>query len=171
MTDESLDAAERAFIDHADFESVGNGAFLAERTPFVGEVHLAEDDGDVSYRVVARVPILDEVVVGETVADVIQDGWHETLERRLADAHKVTNASASPPDVAQEEGTVLVEVTFRDADSQRAPTEAQAILDFILGTWMQGIIPGYEYTENVQALRDRAAQNNDERNQGSNLTI
>lgn len=169
MTDDALPATNSLASDDR-FEQIGEDEFTATKTPFEAAVHL-ESDGDLIYRVVSRVPMLDSVVEGETVADVVREGWYETFERRLADAHKVTDVETTPPEIRQEGETVVVESTFRDADPRRAPEEAQALIDYVVGTWMEGVIPGYEYTEEVQALRDRAAQNYDERNRGADLRL
>jgi hypothetical protein len=170
MTDEPLAVAADTFANDERFEQAGEHEFAATKTPFEGEIELSLDDNEVVYRVVSRVPILDSVVVGETVADVVEEGWYETLERRLADP-KVTSVETTQPEIRQDGGTVVVESTFRDADPSRAPEEAQAIVDYVVGTWMEGVIPGYEYTDEVQALRERASENYDDRNQGADLTL
>ena len=171
MTDERLAGALQAFTDHENFERIENGEFEATKTPFGGEVHITLDDGKILTHVIARVPMLDEVVVGETVADVVEEGWFETLEMRLADTHKVTSVETTSPKISHTERTVAVEVTFRDADPSRVPEEAQAVIDYVVGTWMEGVIPGYEYTEEVEALRNRASQNYDDQNQGADLSL
>ena len=171
MTDEPLAPARDAFAGDERFEQADENEFTATKTPFEGEVDLEIQDGTVAYRVVSRVPMLDSVVAGETVADVVWEGWFETLERRLEDTPKVTSVETTQPEVRQEGTKVVVEATFRDADPTRAPGEAQAIVDYVFGTWMEGLIPGYEYTEAVQALRESAADNYDERNQGADLTL
>ena len=171
MTDDLLAAARDTFASDERFEEADENAFTATKTPFEGEVHLEIEDETVEYRVVSRVPMLDSVVEGETVADVVEEGWFETLERRLADTPKVTSAETTQPEIRQELGTVVVEVTIHDADTSRAPEEVQAIVDYVVGTWMEGVIPGYEYTDEVQALRNQASQNYDERNQGADLTL
>ena len=171
MTDEPPAAARDAFAGDERFEQAGEHEFTATNTPFEATVHLEIEGDAVAYRVVSRVPMLDSVVEGETVADVVEEGWFETLERRLADTPKVTSTETSQPEIGQELGTVVVEATFQDGDVERAPEDAQAIVDYVVGTWMEGVIPGYEYTEEVQALRERASQNYDEQNQGADLTL
>lgn len=171
MTDHALAAARDAFASDERFEETDESEFTATKTPFEGSARLEIEGETVEYRVVSRVPMLDSVVEGETVADVVEEGWFETLERRLADIPKVTSVETSEPEIHQANGTVVVEATIREADPSRAPDEAQAIVDYVVGTWMEGIIPGYEYTEDVQSLRERASQNYDERNQGADLTL
>lgn len=170
MTDERLAAARDAFASDERFEEADASEFAATKTPFEGRVAL-EINGTVEYRVISRVPMLDSVVEGETVADVVEEGWFETLERRLAGTPKVANAETTDPEIDQKLGTVVVEVTIHDAEPARAPGEVQAVIDYVVGTWMEGVIPGYEYTDEVQALRERASQNYDEQNQGADLTL
>jgi len=49
---------------------------------------------------------------------------------------------------------VVVEVTFDGGADPAA--DAEALVNFLEGTWFQGIVPGYEYREDVQSMRERA---------------
>lgn len=143
--------ATRAFEHHEAFERTGNG-FAATTTPFEATVRAEGDD----YLVAVRLPTLDAVVVGETVAPVVEDGWFETLERRLADADGVTQAAdLDAPALERRGDVVLVEVGF-SARASIAAAEAKAVVDYVEGTYMQGVIPGYEYDDPVAAVRERA---------------
>ncbi|WP_134669770.1 DUF5813 family protein [Halorussus marinus] len=156
MTD---DSAERAFRRHPDFEPTDGGAFAVTSTPF--ENTTVADDG--AYRVTVRAPEIDAVVAGETVADVVADGWFETLERRLDDVHAVAETDdADPPEIRREGEAVSVVVEFAREDPAGAPDDAKAIVDYVEGTWVQGIIPGYDYREPAASLLDRATQNYDD---------
>ena len=169
MTDETVD---RAFRQHPAFEKTDDGEYEATTTPFEGVVTAAADadepksesaSGASEYRVVVRAPVLDAVVEGETVADVVQTGWFETLERRLADVHTVAETdTATAPEIRREGEEVVVAVEFARADSERAAEDAKAIIDFVEGTWVQGIIPGYDYGEPAAGLLERATQNYDD---------
>ena len=171
MTNEPFAAARDALASDERFQQVDDHEFAATRIPFEGWVHLETGDGEVIYRVVSRVPMLDSVVEDETVADVVEEGWYETLERRLEGTPKVTSVETTAPEIRTEGDEVVVESTFRGADPARVPEEAQALVDYVVGTWMEGVIPGYEYTDDVQALRERASENYDERNQGADLSL
>ncbi|USZ67622.1 DUF5813 family protein [Halorussus salilacus] len=165
MTDETVD---RAFRQHPSFEKSGEAEFEYTATPFEGVVTVsdsedADDDATREYRVVVRAPVLDAVVEGETVAEVVRSGWFETLERRLADAHTVTRTeSASPPDIRRAGEEVVVVVTFAREDPEYAAEDAQAVVDYVEGTWVQGIIPGYDYREPAAGLLERATENYDD---------
>jgi len=169
---------ERAFRDHPSFErtegdessdeteTTDRTEFEITFTPFEGAVGVANgpsrnDDADRrEYRVVVRVPTLDAVVEGETVAPVVQDGWFDTLDRRLADAHAVADTeAATAPTVEREGETVVVTATFERDDPERAAEDAKAIAEYVEGTWVQGLIPGYDYREPASSFRERATQN------------
>ncbi|UPW00969.1 DUF5813 family protein [Halorussus gelatinilyticus] len=167
MTDESV---ERAFREHPDFEQTDDGEFETPQKPFPGVVTVADVPGDGAtagddereYRLEVRTPTLDAAVEGEEVAEVVEDGWFETLELRLDDAHTVANAEASPPDVEREGEEVVVTTALASADPERAAEDALAIVEYVEGTWVQGIIPGYDYREPAASLRESARQNYDE---------
>ncbi|MFW5938219.1 MAG: DUF5813 family protein, partial [Halanaeroarchaeum sp.] len=40
-----------------------------------------------------------------------------------------------------------------------AGDDVVAVVSFVEGTLMQGIIPGYDYEERIQRLRERAREN------------
>lgn len=162
MTNEILRRARERFDGSDAFERHDEDEYEGTTTAFDSTVRLSEADGAVAVRVTVRVPTLDAVVAGEEVAPVVEDGWFETLERRLADAHTVTLADeASPATVEREGDTVRVELDFRTADPETAPADAQAVAEFVEGTWLQGVIPGYEYVGAAKELLDRAEQNYD----------
>lgn len=173
MTDETVD---RAFRQHPAFEKTDDGEYEVTTTPFEGVVTAAESDADESasatdaheYCVVVRAPAIDAVVEGETVAEVVQTGWFETLERRLEDVHTVAETdTATPPEIRREGEEVVVRVEFARADPERAAEDAKAIIDFVEGTWVQGIIPGYDYRDPAAGLLERATQNYDDGSDGS----
>jgi hypothetical protein len=155
MTDETTRAA---FETHASFDRDGPDAFAATTTPFDAIVRTDDD------RVTVRLPPLDAVVAGETVADVVEDGWYETLERRLDDVHAVVATDdASPPELTRDDDRVVLTVAF---GSTPTPDDALAVVDYAEGTWLQGVIPGYDYREPAAGLIERARQNYDEDGQG-----
>ncbi|WP_208023525.1 DUF5813 family protein [Halorussus pelagicus] len=167
MTDERV---ERAFRQHPDFERIDDSRFETPEKPFPGVVAASEaaGDGDATskYRIEVRTPMLDAVVEGEEVAEVVEDGWFETLELRLGDAHTVANADAAPPEIEREGEEVVVTVEFASSDPEQAVEDALAVVEYVEGTWVQGIIPGYDYREPAASLRQNARQNDDEDGSG-----
>lgn len=132
--------------------------FAATSTPFDGVVTAEPGDGgEISYSVTVRVPMLDEVTEGE-VAPVVEEGWYETFERRIGSIGGGIIPGDHTPDPAVEtgihDGARVAEVvaTFEDTDPRRGVNDAAAIVDFVEGTYVQGVIPGYDYTDPVAGI-------------------
>lgn len=157
MTDEFVREAERALRTNDAFEGDGN-EFSVVTSPFDATVRLAGAAGTVAYRVVVRVPTIDDVVRDEQVAPVVQEGWFETLERRLEDVGGVTRVEPNEPIVTLEraEGEVVIETAFETAVAAYGVEDAKAIVDYVEGTYMEGVIPGYEYRDPVAGMIHRA---------------
>ncbi|WP_227374612.1 DUF5813 family protein [Haladaptatus halobius] len=148
---------ERAFSLHDGFEGDGSGIYVATTTPFEG---IARTD-DERVEVTVRAPMLSTVVEDETVADVVETGWFETLELRLEDAHTVVSADeATPPDIERVGDKVVLSLSF-SGYPDKAADNAMAVVDYVEGTWIQGIVPGYEYGEPAAELLTRARESYD----------
>ncbi|GGN07162.1 DUF5813 family protein [Halarchaeum nitratireducens] len=145
-----------AFAAHPTFEDAGDGAYAPTTNDW--DATVVVEDGAVTVTV--RVPTLSaSVTEREDVAPVVEDGWFETLALRLDDATNVTRAEArGDPTVERDDGDVVFEATI-DARPENAGDDALAVVNYVEGTWFEGIIPGYDYREGVQDLRDRAAGN------------
>jgi hypothetical protein len=153
----------RAFRDHRSFKQRDETTFESVTTPFEGLVTAAATDGaEVEFSVTVRVPMLDEVVEGE-VAPVVEEGWFETFALRTADVGGVTRREhdLSPTVTEAVHGgtrVAVVESTFTDLDEQRGVDDAAALVNFVEGTYVQGVIPGYDYTEPVTSILKQATQ-------------
>lgn len=153
----------RAFRDHGSFEQRDDGTFESVTTPFDGVVAArSPDGGQITFDVTVRVPMLDEVVDGE-VAEVVEEGWLETFSLRAVDVSGVTSTERDLSPAVSEtvhDGTrvAVVEADFTDSNERRGVDDAGALIDFVEGTYVQGIIPGYDYTDPVAGLIDRARQ-------------
>ncbi|WP_458185036.1 DUF5813 family protein [Haladaptatus sp. NG-WS-4] len=148
---------ERSFDSHAGFERDGPDTFVATTTPFEGTARLNDD----TVSVTVRTPMLSAVVEGETVADVVETGWFETLELRLEDTHTVLSTDdATPPDIERDGDEVVLSLTF-SGYPEKAADDAMAVVDFVEGTWVQGVIPGYEYGGPATGLLSSARQQYD----------
>lgn len=153
--------ANAAFSEHAAYEDAGTGHELTT-TPLDAVVDV-EENGTTGYRVVVRLPTLDAAVEGETVADVVEEGWFETLELRLEGPKQVTTGLESIDSTVVRSGNeVRVEMAFSSSNPDRAAENAKSLVEFVEGTWVQGIVPGYEYGEPAASLLDRASRNYDE---------
>lgn len=147
MTEELADT----FRSRADYREQEPGVFAVEDLDF--EAQVIVDEGTVTL--VHELPTLDATVVGETVAPVVQSGWAETFERRVQDVTGVIDGPVSGPTVAKSGETIRVRIELQ-GEGQRAPEMVRHAVEFIESTWVEGIIPGYDYDERVQAIRNRA---------------
>lgn len=150
----------RAFADHGSFEPADEaGAWTSETTAFDGEVRAEPAaDGRVRFAVTVRVPTLSAATADE-VADVVEEGWTETFELRVVDVGGVTRADREfDPTVAVGDDEITVEFELTDVNERRGVDDAGALIDFVEGTYVQGVIPGYEYVDPVAGLLSAARQ-------------
>ncbi|MFB6169180.1 MAG: DUF5813 family protein [Haloferacaceae archaeon] len=143
----------RAFGDVDAFEPTPDGTYRQTTTAFDAEVAASVgEDGETRFSVSVRVPMLSAVVDGG-VADVVEDGWYETFALRVADVSGVTAGDHDlDPTVERADGEAVASVDFSDIDPTRGVADAKAFVDFVEGTYVQGVIPGYEYTDPVAGL-------------------
>ncbi|MDZ7849804.1 MAG: DUF5813 family protein [Halodesulfurarchaeum sp.] len=141
-----------AFRARADFHETESGVFEVDALDFAAEVTVGED----TVTLVHQLPTLDATVVGEPVAPVVEEGWEETFERRVADVTGVVDP-VSGPTVETDGKTVRVTMDIDDR-GKPVPEAVRHAVDFIESTWVEGIIPGYEYDEQVQKIRNRAME-------------
>ena len=157
---------DRALEAHDAFDRTDDGYALAT-TVFETAVTAAAADGkrDGRFRVTVFLPTLDAAVAGEHVADVVEDGWFETLERRLGDVFGVAHTDTHDEQVVERDAEeVRVHLEYTAWDATDGVEDAKALIEFVEGTYAQGIIPGYEYRgpaatllENAQSRGQQAA--------------
>jgi len=144
----------RAANDHDAVSGDGpDGTLAVTSTPFDAAIAVAEaDDGRIEFDVTVSVPTLSAVTEDE-VADVVEDGWLDTFERRIAAVGDVTAAGHDLDLTVERDGDeVTVTESIRDVNERRGLNDAVAVVDFVEGTYVQGVIPGYEYGEPVTGL-------------------
>lgn len=156
---DQLETAGRALATHGGFKR-RDGAFAATMTPFDATVRLETAGDGVRYELELVAPTIDSVVAGETVPDVIREGWFETLERRLEDLDGALRADPDPPEVVRDEraGTVTVTAGFATTNPDHGAEDAAAMVGYVEGTYLEGVIPGYTYREPVTGLLERARE-------------
>jgi hypothetical protein len=151
-----LDRAARAFRSHGSFEPLAGDRFEHVTTAFDAEVAVAASEGAVRFDLTVRTPTLN-AVTEEAVASVVEDGWYETFELRVEDVGGVTSTERDvDPTVRRTDEEVVVEMTFEDLDARRGVDDAGALVNFVEGTYVQGVIPGYEYRAPVTEILSRA---------------
>jgi len=144
---------EREFVRSRRFEAVDGG--YAPTTNDWDAV--AAVDGD-TVEIEVVVPTLD-AATSDDVADVVEDGWYDTFERRVADADSVTLAEdVDVASVSREDGDITVVITLTPRTG-KVNDDALALVNYVEGTWFQGVVPGYDYVEKVEQMRQQAAEN------------
>jgi hypothetical protein len=160
MSDESTDPGRPALENHAALERSENGHEVTT-TPFDATVRSAPADAegrDARFDVDVSMPSLD-AAVADDVAAVVEDGWFETLALRLEDAYDVVEVDpVQDPEIELEGSTVEASFAFLAWNASNGVDDAKAIVDFVEGTYVQGVIPGYEYEDPVAELLGRATQ-------------
>jgi len=160
MSEEDISAVRDALSAHRAFEECDDG-FACTTTPFDATVTVRPADGarDGEFEVTVRVPTLDAAVEDETVGDAVENGWYETLELRLEDTYDVAKTSTTGPVVVERDrDTVRVELEFTAWDATQGVEDAKALIEFVEGTYVQGVVPGYEYGDPVANLLSQARQ-------------
>jgi hypothetical protein len=137
-----------AFATHDAYEPADDGYALTT-TVFDGRVVV---DGD-EYRVSVTMPTLD-AAAEESVDEVVEDGWFETLSLRLEDAEGATRADIEVPNptVERRGEEVVAEWIVPFGDMKRAAEAAKTLIEYAEGTYVEGIVPGYSYRSPVADL-------------------
>lgn len=153
---------ERELDDHDAFARTADGYDL-ETTVF--DVSVAADSGegnrDGVFVVTVSLPALS-TAAADDVADVVEDDWLRTFERRLDDAFSVAKtATHEGPRVEREDGTVRVQLEYVAWDAREGVEDAKALVEYVEGTYAQGMIPGYEYRGLAATLLDNARTRGD----------
>lgn len=149
---------ERAVVaelsSHRAFEERGDHRYAVTTVAFDAEVLVASD----RLEVTVRAPMLSAVVEGD-VADVVEEGWFETFERRMGDASMaLVGELDAAPRVERQADELVVEATVEDPLPDRAVGDAKALAEYAEGTYLEGVIPGYDYGEPVASMRERSHQ-------------
>ncbi len=146
-----------AFETHNAYEPQ-DGAFSLTTTPFEGRVAVE----DSHYHVRVEVPTLTGATE-ESVADAVADGWFETFALRLEDAPGATRANVEIPEptVERVDSRVVVECEFTHENPAHAAEAGKTLIEYVEGTYVEGIVPGYSYLPPVADLLSRAREHGD----------
>jgi hypothetical protein len=153
---DAVERARRAAGTNESLEPRDDGGYTVTTTAFSGSVEVGAEGGTIVFSVTAGVPMLD-AATEEAVASVVEEGWYETFELRVEDVDGAIRGGDAEVSVRQVGDEVIVEVELRDLDATRAAADAVAVVEYVEGTYVEGIIPGYEYTEPVAQLIQQAA--------------
>lgn len=166
MTD--TDAVESELESHDAFvqrpESEG---YDLETTVFETRVDVAAADGkrDGEFTVTVFLPSLSAAVAPDSdpaVEPVVEDGWYETLERRLEDTFSVANTGTyEEPSLERDPEEVRVVLEYIAWDAREGVEDAKTLIEYVEGTYAQGLIPGYEYRGEAATLLESAQTQGD----------
>jgi len=155
-------AVAEAFECHEAF-AVDGDAYRLDSTAFdVTATAVPVDSGKAAaFTVIVPLPTLSATVADpDDVAPVVEDGWFETLQRRLEDAFDVARTSyGDDPHVERDGDTVTVTLAYESWDASDGVADAKALAEYVEGTFVQGLIPGYDYVGVAAELRSQASQN------------
>ena len=158
-----------AFERHDAFEKRDQGnrqdafdreeEFSLTTTVFDAAVTATTDPEDDSYRfrIHVELPTLDAAVANETVASVVEEDWQATFERRLADVFTVADTDTHDgPVVDRERSSLIVRLEYTARGPTSGVEDAKALVEYVEGTYAQGLIPGYTYRGPAGELRANA---------------
>lgn len=146
------------FRAQPDFREQREGGFELLELDFEGRVTLESD----SALLHQELPTIDAAVIGDAVAPVVADGWFETFERRVGDVTTAISGPVGEPRVEKDDGTVHVRIEIGSQGGRSLAKTVRHAANYVEGTWVEGIIPGYEYESRVQAIRERAMSTGEE---------
>jgi hypothetical protein len=151
----AVERARRAAGANESIESRGDDSYAVTTTAFEGTIEVDTDGGAAVFRVSVAVPMLDAVTEDE-VASVVEDGWFETFELRVDDVDGAVRGDDVAVSVRRVDDEAIVAVELRDLDATRAAADAVTVVEYVEGTYVEGIVPGYAYTEPVTGLVQQA---------------
>jgi hypothetical protein len=166
MSDIPADIA--AAFDSRDEFIAGGDRYSIDTTRFDGYVTAREGpEWKTEYEVTVRAPTLD-AATADDVGDAVRSGWFETLERRLEDAPKATRVAVELDDFSLERGDqeVIATYQFSLGGEREAADVAKAFVEYVEGTYVEGIVPGYEYVGVVAELLQSASSGASEGTRG-----
>ena len=154
-TDDSAAAADDIVLDADDTAA----DYRVTTTTFEATVGLPEPSSDEpEYSVVVRTPTL-EAATNDAVGPAVAVGWFETFQKRLGDAPGATrhDVSLAAFGVAEDGDTVVVRYEFVEENPAVAADVAKTFTEYVEGTYVEGVVPGYEYDGAVADLIGQAA--------------
>jgi len=158
MSSDMPESVASAFETHGAFEP-GDGGYVLTTTVFETRVSAAAEGPGARYTVTVRVPTLDTATV-EEIGDVLGESWQETMTRRLEEAPKSTRARVDLDEFGVEAAgdELRIEYAFTWGNPTRAVEIAKTFAEYVEGTYVEGIVPGYDYEPPVSSLLADASQ-------------
>lgn len=154
-----------AFDGHEAFaraDSPKEAGYRLETTVFETTIAAVPAEGkrDGEITVTMTLPTLD-AASDDHVAPVVEEGWFDTFERRLEDIFSVAETGTHEPlsvDYDADAGTVRVTLEYVAWDARTGVEDAKVLIEYVEGTYAQGLIPGYTYRGPAESLLANAEQ-------------
>ncbi|MFQ3320372.1 MAG: hypothetical protein ACI8UR_002405 [Natronomonas sp.] len=157
MSETVPERAVRAFEAHEAFERDGEW-FEVTTTKFEGRVTAEEtDEWALSYTLEVRAPMLS-TAAEEPVGSAVEDGWFDTYELRLEDTTMAVRQDIEFDEqrIFEEAGDAVAVFGFEWGNADHVPDMAKAMTEYVEGTYMEGVVPGYEYGPPVSEMLSKA---------------
>lgn len=159
MSPVTPESVARILDENEFFEPAGDGYQITSST--FDSILRTEEITEESqrYTLTVHVPSLDSAT-GDDVGTAVSTDWLRTLQVRLRDAPKSTRREVHMVSntVHWEEDQVRIEYAFQCESPETAADIAKAFAEFVEGTYVETVIPGYEYEPPVSTLLSRASQ-------------
>ncbi|WP_254808480.1 DUF5813 family protein [Natronosalvus amylolyticus] len=148
--------------NETDDSNADEGGYRLETTVFetVVTADPAEGKRDGEITVTMTLPTLD-AASEDHVAPIVEEGWFDTFERRLEDVFTVAETGTYEPpsvDYDAEAGDVRVTLEYVAWDARTGVEDAKVLIEYVEGTYAQGLIPGYTYRGPAETLLATAQQ-------------
>jgi hypothetical protein len=147
----------RAFQNHEAFERDGDG-FVVTTSTFGGRVTATEtDEWALAYTLEVGVPTLS-AATQEAIGPAVEDGWFDTLALRLEDAPGVVRQELTLDELTVNTmaDEVVATFEFEWGNADHVPRMTKALAEYVEGTYVEGIVPGYQYGPPVSELLSSA---------------
>jgi len=113
---------------------------------------------DARFRLSITLPVLS-TVTEEDVGPTVAEGWFESLERHLTDAAAVAGVDPTTgPTIERTDDRIHLTVEFPAWKASAGVGDVKTIVDYVEGTYVQAVIPGYTYQEPVTELLAHARE-------------
>lgn len=147
----TTDAVVRAFGRHESYTEADE-EYVVETTAFDSRVAVAVDANPPVYTLTVRTPTL-ATAVEEEVGPHLLDGWFETLQRRVEDAPSAVRTDIElTSDVQSADGQAIITLQFPFGRPERAPDVVKTMAEYVEGTYVEGVVPGFTYRPPVSGL-------------------
>jgi hypothetical protein len=155
---DARERAVRALHRNDSVMSQSDDRYVVTSTTFDAELQVQTDDSHLVFDIELKIPMLD-AATKQDVPEVVENGWLDTFSLRMEDAASATRGQdALTIETTQDEDVAVVRAEIKDIDAKRAVDDCVSVVEYAEGTYVEGIIPGYDYTGIVGGLVEKATE-------------